>query len=182
MADVHRCVWHLTQEWIHSFKQGSDLPAGLTELLHVDGAAQGDDEHGQVLRGQAVVTNNCIQDLQGNLWKRDTQKSWTLPCESTRSNPHLAHPGNLLEVKRDDDFFFKALSIHLSNWLMLCLLWNKLLVYEIYWLTNNIILHQPSWKIRINPEPDDLILFVKVTKNFKEFCSTRNSDHWPLCP
>lgn len=29
--------------------EGSDLPAGLTELLHVDGAAQGDDEHGQVL-------------------------------------------------------------------------------------------------------------------------------------
>lgn len=86
----------------------SDLPAGLTELLHVDGAAQGDDEHGQVLRGQAVVANNCIQDLQGNLGERERQKGCTLPCESTRSNPHLAHPGNLLEVKRDEDicFFF----------------------------------------------------------------------------
>lgn len=81
--------------------RGSDLPAGLTELLHVDGAAQGDDEHGQVLRGQAVVTNNCIQHLQGNLWERERQNGCTPPCESTRSNPHLAHQGNLLEVKRN---------------------------------------------------------------------------------
>lgn len=85
--------------------RASDLPAGLTELLHVDGAAQGDDEHGQVLRGQAVVTNNCIQDLQGNLWERKKQNVCMLPCESIRSDPHLAHPGNLLEVKKDEDIF-----------------------------------------------------------------------------
>lgn len=85
--------------------RGSDLPAGLTELLHVDGAAQGDDEHRQVLRGQAVVAHNCIQDLQGNLWERERKNDCTLPCESSRSNPHLAYPGNLLEVKRDEGIF-----------------------------------------------------------------------------
>lgn len=55
MADVHRHNQHSTYEAsaVNSLKpepEGSfDLPAGLTELLHVDGAAQRDDKHGQVL-------------------------------------------------------------------------------------------------------------------------------------
>lgn len=56
----------------------SDLPAGLAELLHVDGPAQGDDEHWQVFWRQTVVANNCIQDLQGNLWERERQNGYRL--------------------------------------------------------------------------------------------------------
>lgn len=55
MTDVHRHNQHLTYEpsTVNSLKTtpegSSDLPAGLAELLHVDGAAQRDDKHGQVL-------------------------------------------------------------------------------------------------------------------------------------
>lgn len=49
----------------------SHLPARLTELLDVDGTAEGDDEQGEALSRQAVVTDHGIQHLQGDLGRGD---------------------------------------------------------------------------------------------------------------
>lgn len=49
------------------------LPARLTQLLDVDGAAQGDNEQRQALSRQAVVADHSIQHLQGHL-----QEGWSI--------------------------------------------------------------------------------------------------------
>lgn len=43
------------------------LPARLTELLHINSAAQGDKEEWKALSWQAVVADHSIQHLQGDL-------------------------------------------------------------------------------------------------------------------
>ena len=43
------------------------LPARLTQLLDIDGAAEGDDEQRQALGWQTVVADHSIQHLQGHL-------------------------------------------------------------------------------------------------------------------
>lgn len=49
----------------------SHLPAGLAELLDIDGATECDDEDRERVWGQAVVTHHGIQDLQRHLQKSD---------------------------------------------------------------------------------------------------------------
>ena len=41
----------------------TDLPAGFTELFDINRAAECDDEDGQRVGRQAVVTHHCIQHL-----------------------------------------------------------------------------------------------------------------------
>lgn len=54
------------------------LPARLTELLDIDGAAEGDDEQGEALGRQAVVADHGVQHLQRDLVGR--RKESDQPC------------------------------------------------------------------------------------------------------
>lgn len=51
----------------------SHLPARFTELLDVDRTAERDDEDGQRVGGEAVVTNHRIQDLESHLDTTETR-------------------------------------------------------------------------------------------------------------
>lgn len=55
------------------------LPARLTELLDIDGAAEGDNKQGEALRWQAVITDHSIQHLQRDLvgWREGS--CWPCP-------------------------------------------------------------------------------------------------------
>lgn len=60
---THHLPWEVPVGW-----QGRPyLPARFTELLDVDGAAEGDDEQGEALGWQTVVANHSIQHLQRHL-------------------------------------------------------------------------------------------------------------------
>lgn len=52
------CAWYMNS--CPGKQKNSDLPAWLTKLLNIDGAAQGDDKYWEALRGQAVVANHSI--------------------------------------------------------------------------------------------------------------------------
>lgn len=60
---TYHLPWEVSVEW----KWRPYLPARLTELLDVDGAAEGDDEQGEALGRQTVVADHGIQHLQRHL-------------------------------------------------------------------------------------------------------------------
>ncbi len=62
-SEVKTCFWTAPWMWSHT----EYLPAGFTELLHVNRSAQCDDEQRQRVGGQAVITHHSVQHLQSNL-------------------------------------------------------------------------------------------------------------------
>lgn len=63
------------------------FPAGLAELLDVDGTTECDDEDSEGVGGQAVVAHHRIQDLQRHLRTPNKQQSsqrWFLSTPKTR--------------------------------------------------------------------------------------------------
>lgn len=67
------------------------LPARLTELLDIDGAAESDNEEGEALGWQAVVANHGIQHLQRHLvgWRKGSHQPCPNSCPQGGNTPDL---------------------------------------------------------------------------------------------